>query len=152
MNSLAEWTLWSFRPQASGSSEGIAGATSAPGSLKYSEDPKIAAVIARDEQEAKTNPNIMVYDQVLTPSDKQLLGVLQGTGNWQSNGPANLLVDEIAGARASGTLTGNVTPNFIQNLMSSESVGSAFTKEPDNLVPSSVLTAALTYFQKNVTP
>ena len=97
--------------------------------------------------QALTNPKIMVYAQVLTASDKQMLGNLQGTGNWASNGPANLLVDEITASRQNGTLTGNVSTSFIQDIIKKQ--GNASLTEPDAGVPASVLSAALQWIQTN---
>ena len=70
--------------------------------------------------QALLNPKIMVYAQVLTASDKQMVENLQGTGNWASNGPDNLLVDEITASRQNGTLTGNVSTSFIQDIINKQ--------------------------------
>jgi hypothetical protein len=144
---VSDWIASLDNVDISSSTNDDGGSSSA--SSSYYVDPRITAATERAEELAKTDPSIMVYDQVLTASDKQMLGQLQGTGHWQSNGPANLLVDQIAAARASGTLTGNVSASFIRNIIDKQAAGGAIMTEPGALVPTSILFKALSYVTTN---
>jgi len=88
-----------------------------------------------------TDPKFMLYTKVLTDSDKNLLSTLNG-GNWQMNGPANLLVDQIAAARQDGSLNGPVSASFIQGIMAKQSGSDAINPHQAE-IPAAVLNQAL---------
>jgi hypothetical protein len=92
---------------------------------------------------ADTTPGFILFSNSLTTSDKEMLSQVQGSG-WADNGPANHLVDQIATARADGSLQGPITANFIQNIIAKQSASDKLN--PNQVeIPVSTLNAALSW-------
>ncbi len=114
-------------------------------------DPRVKTYQDRMKTEGH-DPNLIVFDEVLTDADKQMLGVIQG-GNWQQPGPADHLADQIAAARHDGTLTGPISSDFIRNLIASQKreieIEARFGQEAKIPIPFAVLDKALNWIEQN---
>jgi hypothetical protein len=123
----------------------ISSNTATPGVIGLT-DPRVVAYQKRVA--ALNDPNIIVFDKELTDDDKQMLAAVNG-GNWQQDGPANHLVDQIATARHDGTLTGPISSSFIQNIIEKQKLNAPYDPEHKlDPIPQSVLDGALEWIKQ----
>ena len=130
-------------PQSDATGDDVDSITREPSGIVGLTDPRILAY----QKRMWNDRSIILFDRDLTDDDKQMLASLNG-GNWQQNGSANHLVDQIATARHDGTITGPISNSFIQNIIDKQRLNTPFDPEHKlDPIPQSVLDRALDWIK-----